>query len=168
MKKIILLFVAFAAQTNYAQSIFPTDGSNVGIGTSNPLAKLTIFNGNPLVKNINNIDNLSSIMVAQSIKDGDIINFGTSIRSITQSAANNTYAMQFFTQESYSLNQTEKVRIQGNGNVGIGTSAPIHKLDVNGHAIVRGAIISSISDDGGGQIQLKNPSKLQMELLVRG
>jgi hypothetical protein len=137
MKKIILLFVAFAAQMNFAQSVFPTDGSNVGIGTITPLAKLAIFNGNLLVKNINNIDNLSSIMVAQSIKDGDIINFGTSIRSITQSAANNTYAMQFFTQESYLLNQTEKVRIQGNGNVGIGTISPDAKLVVNGDAKVK-------------------------------
>ncbi|MNL34194.1 hypothetical protein D3C87_1561540 [compost metagenome] len=40
--------------------------------------------------------------------------------------------MQFFTQESHVTNQTEKLRILGNGNVGIGTINPDTKLAVNG------------------------------------
>lgn len=42
MKKTFLLFVAFAAQINFAQSVFPTDGSNVGIGTLSPVSKLHV------------------------------------------------------------------------------------------------------------------------------
>lgn len=40
--KNILLAVAFATQISFAQSVFPTDGGNVGIGTNNPNSKLTI------------------------------------------------------------------------------------------------------------------------------
>ncbi len=44
-------------------------------------------------------------------------------------------------------------------NVGIGTVSPVHKLDVHGNAIVRGALISTAFSDTGGHIQLLNPSK---------
>jgi hypothetical protein len=111
--------------------------NNVGIGTNNPLAKLEINNGNLLVRNSSNVDNESSIMIAHSINITDYNTFGTSIRTITQSADHNTYGMQFFTQESHVTGQTEKVRIQGNGNIGIGTASPDAKLVVNGDAKVK-------------------------------
>ena len=49
--------------------------------------------------------------------------------------------MQLFTPGSaitFSTNSAEAVRIDSSGNVGIGTSTPAAKLDVNGAAIVRG------------------------------
>ena len=46
-----------------------------------------------------------------------------------------------------------------NGNIGIGTTNPAQKLEVNGSATFNGAIISSSSDNSGGVIQLRNPSK---------
>ncbi|MFQ6603193.1 hypothetical protein [Flavobacterium sp. C3NV] len=129
-------FVKFGAHTGngYRGDIFYMRGSdgNVGIGTTSPLAKLEINNGNILVRNSANVDNESSIMIAHSINAGNLDDFGTSIRTITQNAGNNTYGMQFFTKESYMTHQTEKLRILGNGNVGIGTIYPTNKLDVNG------------------------------------
>jgi len=113
-------------------TIFNLAGGNVGVGTANPLAKLEIRGGNILVRNSANVDNESSIMIAHSINITSYDTFGTSVRTITQSAGNNTYGMQFFTQESYLTGQTEKLRIQGNGNVGIGTINPDAKLAVNG------------------------------------
>ena len=107
-------------------------GGNVGIGTNNPLAKLEIDSGSILVRNSANIDNESSIMIAHSIKVSNIDDFGTSIRTITQNAGNNRYGLQFFTKESYLHNQVEKMRILGNGNVGIGELNPKNKLDVKG------------------------------------
>ncbi|RUT69717.1 hypothetical protein D0817_13930 [Flavobacterium cupreum] len=104
----------------------------IGIGTTTPLAKLEVSNGNVLIRNLANNDNESAVMIAQSINYSNRDTFGTSIRTITQSAGNNVYAMQLFTQESYLTGQTEKVRIQGNGNVGIGVANPLNKLDVNG------------------------------------
>jgi hypothetical protein len=105
---------------------------NVGVGTTNPLSKLEVNSGNILVRNYANIDNESAIMIAHSINATNYDTYGTSIRTITQSAGNNTYGLQFFTQESYLKPQTEKLRILGNGNVGIGIANPNNKLDVNG------------------------------------
>ncbi len=101
-------------------TIFNLAGGNVGIGTANPLAKLEIRGGNILVRNSANVDNESSIMIAHSINITNYDAFGTSVRTITQSAGNNL------------TGQTEKLRIQGNGNVGIGTINPDAKLAVNG------------------------------------
>jgi hypothetical protein len=120
---------------NYGLNSVITFGSdkNVGIGTVTPLAKLEVKGGNILVRNSANIDNESSIMIAHSISAGSYNTFGTSIRTITQSSGYNTYGMQFFTQELYSTGQTEKMRILGNGSVGIGTTTTgSHKLAVEG------------------------------------
>jgi hypothetical protein len=95
-------------------------------------SKLEIKEGSILVRNSLNTNDSSAIMIAQSIIEGNYTTFGTSIRTVTQSGARNTYGLQFFTQESYNEGQTEKVRILGNGNVGIGTTNPDEKLTVNG------------------------------------
>ncbi|MDP5202025.1 hypothetical protein [Flavobacterium sp. DG2-3] len=129
----------FTGGTRIGTDVFFKDGGNsfiysgnFGIGTNNPLAKFEINRGDILVKNLINVDNSSAIMIGHSIVDGNLTTFGTSIRTITQNGGANVYGMQFFTQESHVTNQTEKVRIQGNGNVGIGTINPQNKLDVNG------------------------------------
>ncbi|MFH7017609.1 hypothetical protein [Flavobacterium sp. FlaQc-47] len=91
------------------------------------------FYGGLSVRNLSNSNNSSAIMISHSIANGNLVTFGTSIRSITESEGSNIYGMQFFTQDSHGTGQTEKVRIQGNGNVGIGTTAPDSKLTVAGN-----------------------------------
>ncbi|MGY5351112.1 hypothetical protein ACXGQW_00825 [Wenyingzhuangia sp. IMCC45533] len=126
---------------------------NIGIGTTNPLSKLEIKGGNLLIRNLNNSDNSSAVMIAHSINHGEYDTFGTSLRTITQSAGNNTYGMQFFTQASYSNGQTEKMRITGNGNVGIGTATPDSRLEVNG-SIKSSRLIASTTQNNIPLIQL--------------
>lgn len=54
---------------------------------------------------------------------------------------------------------SEKICALPNGNVGIGISAPLSKLDVNGSANFSGAIHSKLSTLEGGTLFLENPSK---------
>ena len=49
--------------------------------------------------------------------------------------------------------------INSDKNIGIGVTNPFQKLEVNGNGLFTGAVISSISSDTGGKIQLNNPSK---------
>jgi hypothetical protein len=130
----------FSGGTRIGNDVYFKDGGNssilsgrLGIGTPTPLAKLEVKNGNILVRNGVNADNTSSIMIAHSINESNFDTFGTSIRTITQNSGANVYGMQFFTQESHITGQTEKLRIQGNGNVGIGTTNPDSKLTVAGN-----------------------------------
>jgi hypothetical protein len=105
---------------------------DLGLGTSSPLARFDIRGGNILVKNLSNTTGESVPMIMQSLNVGNYTTFGTSINSATESAGSNSYALQFFTQDSYLTGLTEKLRISANGDVGIGTATPREKLSVNG------------------------------------
>jgi cytoskeletal protein CcmA (bactofilin family) len=114
-----------------------SDG-NVGIGESTPDGLLhltgdTNDNGAELylqVNNNNTTDNLGAI------------NFGNNADSTLSkilsgtSGANNSSYLTFSTSSSGS--QTEAMRIDSSGRVGIDTSSPTRPLDVNGSGIIRG------------------------------
>lgn len=74
-------------------------------------------------------------MISQSLSFGNYTTYGTSINTLTESAGFNSYALQFFTQETYLAELKEKMRISANGNVGKGTTSPQAKLAVNGNIL---------------------------------
>lgn len=154
MKLQILLSLAITCLSGIcaAQNTFPGSG-NAGIGTISPLEALDVRNGHILVKNLANQTNESAIMIDHSLGFGSYANFGTSLRTFTENAGLNTYALQFFTQRSYETGQTEKLRITGNGNVGIGFVTPEHKLSVAGN------IFASVGSNEGAALILENSSK---------
>ena len=112
-------------------------GGNVGIGTTGPSEKLAIL-GN---LNIGNND---------ASNPSNYLRFGAT--SLGSSGINPTdegnhhVGLAFLTENTGTKNPTERVRIDSSGNVGIGTTAPSQRLDVNG----------SINVSGGGDVYVNN------------
>jgi hypothetical protein len=121
-------------------SAFLIDSSrNVGIGTTSPtLGRLQVHNasGNTIAL----------------YKDG-----GGAAIALGSTTGPTTYALfesingggvRFYTGNG---TQTERVRIDVNGNVGIGTTTPNAKLDVNGNTIVTGSLVVTAGITGSLQ-----------------
>jgi len=122
------------------------NGGNVGIGTTNPSAKLqvkaaisTVYaNVAPSVSN--SIIAISNTQTSETTNDQAQIQFGVnggtynrvgSIGLIAESASNRKAALVFATDDAGT--RAEKMRITGDGKVGIGTTDPgNHKLKVAG------------------------------------
>ena len=114
-----------------------TDGGNVGIGTTNPSARLhTLINDNSFSPNIyiENTNTGTSALASIILK-----NASQNVASIYQQNANGdlgiynsatTGNLNFFT------NASNRMTINSSGNVGVGTSNPGYKLEVVGTTAV--------------------------------
>lgn len=137
--------------------MFYTAG-NVGIGTSNPLTRLHV-NGS-LTSNTVNL-NESGINVGFLSRGASV----TSGWSATPDVLAITYFQRDFAIGGWSKSDGSwkgaSIFINSdNGLVGIGTTAPQAKLDVNGPLSASGGISSIISgSDLGGTISIINPAK---------
>jgi hypothetical protein len=123
----LLIFSAFAiCQTNTYP--YPASG-NIGIGTTNPLEKLHIQNGNLILSNNTFVDYTMGTIKFSS----NAYNYAWSgIAGISNGQGWDQMDLVFYT--AYG-NPAEKMRLMSNtGNLGIGTSAPLAKLDVRGDA----------------------------------
>jgi hypothetical protein len=122
-----------------------TNGGNVGIGTVSPDSKLhvegqasgSIFSALKLSNNVNADGSGVSLEFADVL---DIVT--TKVESLRNGTS---YSLGFYTTSSSTL--SEKVRILGNGNVGIGTVSPVSLLQVQ-------RTTSAAADQVGGIIRV--------------
>jgi hypothetical protein len=91
--------------------------NNVSIGTTTPVEKLTVWQGNSYLLRTGG----AKLRLADE-------NNEVSIESVPVSSSSEMV---------FKTNATEKMRITGSGSVGIGTAAPSQKLDVAGNASLR-------------------------------
>jgi hypothetical protein len=114
-----------------------TSTGSVGIGTSSPAYNLHV-----------NASGDSRIIITDSVQ-GSTANDGTYVR---QSGVNSSIVNQENGTLQFGTNNSFVQTILANGNVGIGTSSPTEKLDVNGAVAFRGATASFASASAVGMI----------------
>ena len=109
--------------TNNSERMRITDGGNVGIGTTSPNAnaKLHLYNSASATD--------VALRLTSNANSKTLIGFGDTVDQTAGAIKydNATSEMSFEV-----LNSTEAMRIDSDGNVGIGTTSPGYKLDVNG------------------------------------
>jgi hypothetical protein len=118
----------FRSGTGVSERMRITSNGNVGIGTTNPSALLSLqtFNNYAAIFNTGNIPSSNTAIGI----GGYTTSLGTSGGTIR---VYHNHGSTLASQMAFEVNgQEEKMRIASNGNVGIGTTSPIHKLSVNG------------------------------------
>jgi len=158
------LFVGNASNQAVADGTIHVDiaNSKVGIGTTSPSEKLDV-NGNLLTRgDIVSRDTYPSIFVDHS---------GTVMGGIRADATNKLELKTLTTAPlSFQVNSSEKMRIQNNGNVGIGTTSPSSKLHIRDTSVPSSGdlITNKIYSSGNAAANGNTRTGLDVETNRRG
>ena len=105
-------------------------GGNVGIGTTSPLSKTNIDNGHLLISQSANTTQENILLQGAGYYIGSTLYGNVSIRS-NYNNSTNAGTLNFYTATS-SSSTAERMRIDEDGNVGIGTTNPDCDLTIQG------------------------------------
>ncbi|MBK8144442.1 MAG: tail fiber domain-containing protein [Bacteroidetes bacterium] len=118
----------FSGANNIVASTIYQDGANIGIGNATPNAPLHFANVAANRK-----------AVLYEVADNDHQFFGLGINSgLMRYQVGDVVNNHVFYAGATAVTSNELMRIQGNGNVGIGTASPVAKLDVAGQIKISG------------------------------
>ncbi|MCD6594946.1 hypothetical protein J7L68_04640 [bacterium] len=169
--------------TNTSERMRITSTGNVGIGTTSPESRLTIRQDATLMLRNNSTYSTTG-------NDLAIINFGDAYsgsqarilveRGASGSGGDNPTDISFWNTPDGSVTLTERMRIRYDGNVGIGTTTPAEKLQVNGNMLMNagpwsaliadrsmGFLIDPDNDQTGMEFQWFNHSVLSSNRIMR-
>ena len=129
----------FHFQEDGTTKVYFQNGGNIGIGTTSPTRKTEIMLSSSSAYNPTSIPTATRVLqLTNDDGSGDnaLLQFRTTnnaadaLIGIVQGGSSNNADLVFITDGDGGL--SEKMRIQNDGNVGIGTTSPGAKLDVNG------------------------------------
>jgi hypothetical protein len=156
--------------TNDSEKVRIGADGNVGIGTANPLARLNIWTpsatGQQVGLRLNNpfgFDNLNTgakIVFSQDRSTSEDIPMGELGVGQGDAASSVNGYMYFSTKGSNTMG--ERMRITSSGNVGIGTTSPREKLDVDGN------VVTTWGNDRFIGLQFQNGGDYRNGLLLHG
>ena len=131
--------------TNGASRIYIASSGNVGIGTTNPLYKLSSHGtsaGRVIAANFSNDTNAGGTEVG--IRLSHITNTDVcSVNLVSQRVGADAGADFSIELADSAGTPTERFRITEGGNVGIGITTPTAKLDVNGNTLITGSLTTT-------------------------
>ncbi|MBS7256145.1 hypothetical protein [Flavobacterium branchiicola] len=168
MKKCALLLLLLTFHLNFAQNTFPTN-DNVGIGTLNTVSKLTVNGSLTINGGLNNMTSRPSVS-ATTLANGEIRGYSNTANGaddgfLRLSAGGGANAVKSYIDLSgystipdmmsnivFGTYGAERMRINSNGDVGIGTNNPKGLLDVKKTSLNAGgqAVVNIIGSTWAG------------------
>jgi hypothetical protein len=142
----------FTNTTTVCNSVIYDNGTGAGIGTTNINTLFDVVGGSSgttsrlLTVRSNYIADNTGTGIALINSTSAASNVGAQIDALTTGSANGRSELIFKVHGGGGVNGAlqERVRIQGDGNVGIGYAAPTERLAVNGSAQIDGALKGSV------------------------